>query len=99
MSTLNLAERAQDAPLNGFNLNAAIGEALGAASVCWTQDGVFDSERAVAIIRDLNDAVEVFLRIAINQQSIDVLANTADTVLAERIMQAPAMRRDLGLVR
>lgn len=35
------------------DIEQAVYEALGAASVCWTDEGVFDSDRAKAIGEDL----------------------------------------------
>lgn len=90
-SSLDLEKRAKDGPLNGFTLAAAVHEALGGASVCWDDNGVFIPERALGIGRDLLLAIATFTTIAINQQSLDVRADMADWELAELIFQAPAM--------
>ena len=64
---LNLTARAKDAALTGFTLTQAIGEAIGYASTCWIdRDGdlVFDSQAATLLIRDLQAAIAVLLRIS-----------------------------------
>lgn len=93
-SKLKLAERARDSALTGFTLDNAIGEALGAASVCWDEDRVFDSVAATEIWADLRAAIAKFTQIAINQQSIDAGYGAADWEIAELIFQAPAMGFD-----
>lgn len=94
MSNETMTQRAKDAPLNGFTLTNAIREALGSASVCWNDTGegrVFDPERAIEVADDLRGALAEFLRIAINQQSLDARADMADWEMVELILQAPAI--------
>lgn len=92
--TFNLAKRARESAMTGFTLNNALAEALGAASVCWTPKGVFESEQATAILVDLRDAIMAFTQIAINQQAIDARCGWADWEIAELIFQAPVMDFD-----
>jgi hypothetical protein len=87
-TNLNLVDRIRN---HEITLDAAVGEAIGAASVCWGEDGVFDSVRAQEIVQELQEAIYWSIEIAINQQSIDTLANTADWELGELIFQAPIM--------
>jgi hypothetical protein len=47
--------------------------------------------RAQEIVQELQEAIYWSIEIAINQQSIDTLANTADWELGELIFQAPIM--------
>lgn len=92
LSRLNLWGRAKNVPLNGFTLDDAIGEAIGAASTCWHPDKTFDSVAAQAIVLDLRAAFAEFVRLGINQQSLDAKLNIADIELASRIFDAPALR-------
>jgi hypothetical protein len=87
-AVLGLVDRIRN---HEITLDAAVGEAIGAASVCWGEDGVFDSVRAQEIVQELQEAIYWSIEIAINQQSIDTLANTADWELGELIFQAPIM--------
>jgi hypothetical protein len=87
-AVLGLVDRIRN---HEITLDAAVGEAIGAASVCWGEDGVFDSVRAQEIVQELQEAIYWSIEIAINQQSIDTLANTADWKLGELIFQAPIM--------
>ena len=66
-----LSKDAKDAVLSGQTIDGTIRVALGAASVCWDDDGVFMEKRANEIADDLKLAFAEYLRIAINQQSID----------------------------
>ena len=91
---LNLTARAKDAALTGFTLTQAIGEAIGYASTCWVDrdgDRVFDSQAATLLIRDLQAAIAVLLRISINQQNLDSDLDLADWQAVEILLQAPAM--------
>lgn len=92
MSNLKLKERAADAPMSGLTLGQAIGEALGAASVCWDENGVFLSDRAVDIQRDLEAAIRKLVQIGINQGSVDAKLGIADFELTAQIFAAPALR-------
>jgi hypothetical protein len=59
MSNFNATEIATEAEEKGEDaLSAVIFQALGAASVCWDDDRVFESERAAAI----GDSVVAYLR-------------------------------------
>lgn len=92
--TETMRDRARDAANNGFTLTNAIHEALGTASVCWieTDDGrVFDSEAALDVAAGFQQALAEFLRVAINQQSLDARATMADWEMVELILQAPAI--------
>lgn len=90
-NTLNLAARAKESALTGFTLNNAIHEAIGAASVCWGEGGVFDEGAAMGVAKELQEGVAEFVRVAINQQSLDARADTADWELVKLIFQAPAI--------
>jgi hypothetical protein len=88
-AVLGLVDRIRN---HEITLDAAVGEAIGAASVCWTDHfQEFDSERAQAIVQELQEAIYWAIEIAINQQSIDTLANKPDWELGELIFQAPIM--------
>ncbi len=86
-----LSEDAKGAVLSGQTIDGTIRVAVGAASVCWDDDGGFISERALEIANDLKLAIAEYLRIAINQQSLDAQIGMADWELVELIMQAPVM--------
>lgn len=86
-----LSEDAKDAVLSGQTIDGTIRVALGAASVCWDDDGVFMEKRANKVADDLKLAFAEYLRIAINQQSLDAQIGMADWELVELIMQAPVM--------
>ena len=91
-----LSEDAKGAVLSGQTIDGTIRVALGAASVCWDDDGAFMAKRANEIADDLKRALAEYLCIAINQQSIDVRADMADWELVELIMQAPVMHPESG---
>ena len=91
-----LSEDAKDAALSGQTIDGTIRVAIGAASVCWDADGVFMSERALEIASDMKRAIAEYLRIAINQQSLDAQIGMADWELVELIMQAPVMGPESG---
>ena len=90
---LNLTARAKGASLTGFSLKDAIGEALGYASMCWseTPSGVFESTAAAAIVDDLHMAVAAFLTGAINAQGLDAELGMADWKVVELIAQEHRM--------
>ncbi len=95
-TNLQLERRIQEGALTGFDLNNALGEAVGYASMCWdtVPTGAFDSEAASALVGELRNAILAAARRAINYQGIDALANTTDWELTELIGQSPAFGFD-----
>ena len=61
-TTLRLAERLANGEID---LSYAMGEAAGAISVCWDEDGIFLSDRADAILEDLQDALAKAVELAV----------------------------------
>jgi hypothetical protein len=82
-------DRARDAALNGFTFDALMHEIVGRASTLMAGDREFDDREATQVAVDAEAAVLEFLRVAINQQSIDAAADMADWEIAELIGQAP----------
>ncbi len=92
MSDLNLAARARNGASIGFGLSEAIGEAIGYASMCWSEvpAGTFESDRASAVAKDLENAIGIFIQRAVNEQAIDAGYGAADWEIAELIGQSQA---------
>lgn len=93
---LNLVARAKESATTTFTLKDAIGEAIGYASLCWSEipQGTFDSDRAAAVAHDLQGAIAEFLRGAINAQGLDADLGMADWEAVEIILQTPRMGFD-----
>lgn len=90
---LNLIARAKESATTTFTLKDAIGEAIGYASLCWTEipQGTFDSDQAAAVASELQQAIAEFLRGAINAQGLDADLGMTDWETAEIILQTPRM--------
>jgi hypothetical protein len=74
-----------------FTLRQAVGEAMGYASRCWDENGVFESEKASEAVDDLLNAIAAFTKHAINYQSLDARCDMNDGEMVELIFQVPAM--------
>jgi len=81
--------RARDAALNGFTFAELVREIVGRSSTLMAGDRVFDTHEANVVADEAEQGILEFLRVAINQQSLDVRADMADWELVELIAQAP----------
>jgi hypothetical protein len=86
-------ERARDAAMTGFTFEALVAEIVGRSSTLMAGDRVFDEREANQVVVEALIAIQEFIRVAINQQSIDAQTGMADWQIVELIAQAPAWFR------
>jgi hypothetical protein len=101
---LHFVARIEEGSLTGFTLDEALGEAVGYASMCWTDrviykgkygrsdvtERVFDSDKAHALIEELRGAVKAAVAEAVEQAQLGAATGWANHEVADLLLQQEA---------